>query len=72
MPVCDDCGDVFFENETPSIADDLDQIADLIAQAAITSRHAANAYVLLRSTYPELQDLTARRSLIAGRMGEAA
>lgn len=52
--------------------DNLDEIADLIAEAARTSRHAARAYELLLDAYPEIRELPARQRLIAGRMEESA
>ena len=51
---------------------DLEEIADLIAEAARTSKHAARAYGLLLDTYPDLNSLAGRQMLIAGRMQEAA
>lgn len=51
---------------------DLDEIADLIAEAARTSRHAKRAYGLLLDAYPEIKSLFARQAIIAGRMSEAA
>lgn len=53
--------------------DGLDEIADLIAEAARTSRHAARAYQLLRDALPDtLPALPARQSIIADRMKDAA
>lgn len=49
----------------------LDEIVDLIAEAARTSRHAAKAYDLLRQQY-QLELLAARQRSIAGRMAEVA
>lgn len=62
-------------NEMPEAdaPDSLDEIADLIAEAARTSRHAARAYELLRDAYPDaLATLAGRQRLIAGRMEDAA
>jgi len=51
---------------------ELDEIADLVAEAARTSRHAARAYGLLLDEYPAINSLAARQMLIAGRMQDAA
>lgn len=50
-----------------------DEIFDLVAEAARSSRHAARAYELLRAEWPnDVPALSARQALISGRMGEAA
>lgn len=48
-----------------------DEICDLIAEAARTSRHAAKAYSLLRETF-DLDTLETRQKHIATRMKDAA
>ncbi len=63
---CEDCGDIISEVEIEP--HNLDEIADLMAEAARVSPHAAQAYKLLRETF-SLPALTARQWLIAGRMG---
>lgn len=49
-----------------------DEILDLIAEAARTSRHATRAYELIYAENSDVHSLDARQRLIAGRMGEAA
>lgn len=62
-----------FRNDLPEgEVEALDEIADLIAEAARISPHAARAYQLLRSQNERLPTLAARQSLTAGRMAEAA
>ena len=54
------------------IPTDIEEIADLIAEAARASRHAMRAYGLLLDAYPDLSQLESRQMLIAGRMAEVA
>jgi hypothetical protein len=56
----------------PDGPEKMEEIADLIAEAARTSKHAASAYGLLLEEYPEFKSLSWRQTLIAGRMKDAA
>lgn len=72
MKHCEECGEelaLFDEIDAPET---LDEIADLIAEAARTSRHAAKAYSLLREAFTQLPTIEARQTLISGRMRDAA
>lgn len=51
----------------------LDEIGDLMAEAAFTSTSAALAYALLRDAFPaQFQTLSARQNIINARMRRAA
>lgn len=52
--------------------DGLEEIADLIAEAAHDSKHALRAYGMLLDSYPDIGPLAGRQRLIIGRMSEAA
>lgn len=62
-----------FGEPDPAAPDSLPEILDLIAAAALGSRHAAKAYELLHDAWPdEVPTLAARQFIIAGRMRDAA
>lgn len=50
----------------------IEEIADLLAEAARISPHAVRAYEILRDQIETLQALHVRQFLIAGRMAEVA
>lgn len=52
--------------------DGMDEVLDLIAEAARTSRYAKRAYELLFAMQRAPMTLVARQMLIAGRMGDVA
>lgn len=65
--------DARFGEPDPIAPDDLPEILDLIAAAALNSRCAAKAYQLLRDAWPdEVPTLASRQFVIAGRMEGAA
>lgn len=61
-----------FGGDEPEAPAGVDEIMDLIAEAARTSRHAKRAYELLYAEWPTTGRIEARWVLMAGRMGEAA
>lgn len=62
--ICETCGDpIFPEVEEP---EKLDEIVDLIAEAAKISPHAAQAYSLLRDEF-DIQSLAARQAIVDAR-----
>ena len=61
--------DARFGEPAPAAPDDLPEILDLVASAALNSRCAAKAYQLLRDAWPdEVPTLASRQFVIAGRM----
>lgn len=66
---CDHC-DEYIDVDVQ--IDALDEIADLLAEAARSSPHARKAYSLLRDQYTTLPTIEARQMVVAGRMGLAA
>jgi hypothetical protein len=81
MPTCPAC-DYYFAAQTHGDGfmefdpDDVEvasgaEVFDLIAVAALTSPHAAQAYQLLRDINPAILPLEARQRLIAARTKES-
>lgn len=70
----DEIRDEFYlrELDVAGDVDSLDEILDLIAEAARTSPYAKRAYELLSAKQNEPMTLTARQMLITGRMGDVA
>lgn len=66
MPKCSVCLDYFEEREPDLIASG-EEFLDLIAEAAKTSPHAAQAYQLMRAANPAIHSLDARWRLIEAR-----
>lgn len=57
-----------FGEDDPEAPDDLPEILDLIARAALNSPDAAKAYQLLRDTWPdEVPTLASRQFLVSAR-----
>lgn len=56
----------------PDDPGEIDEIADNVAEAARSSRHAARAYALLFDAFPDIGSLVGRQSVINGRMKDAA
>lgn len=66
------CTDKEIRDEYADRFGDIDEMADLIAEAARISPHAVRAYELLLEREEGLPALRVRQAIIAGRMAEVA